>query len=303
MRNIEKLAATLAGQGITAHTGVPLSEKCTFRIGGAADLFVQPCSEDEIAQVFTLAHEHDVPLLVLGRGSNVLFADSGYRGAVLHLGKQYSRIWRQDGHIICESGASLSELCEFAEKNGLAGLEFAHGIPGTVGGALFMNAGAYGGQVSDVIHSARFIDERGQATELNPEQMALDYRHSAFMGMRGAITRATFRLAPGDPAQIRAKMDGFMQRRREKQPLEHPSAGSTFKRPPGNYASALIDDCGLKGLKIGGAAVSEKHAGFVINTGGATAKDVLAVIAAVQQTVREKTGYELECEVKTIDGN
>ena len=301
MDKIEKLAARLAESEIALSRGVLLSEHSTFGIGGPADLFVQPQSEEQTAQVFIAAGEYKVPLLVLGRGSNVLFADAGYRGAVLHLGDKFSRIW-QDGpnKIRCQSGVKLSELCRYAEKQGLAGMEFAYGIPGTVGGAVYMNAGAYGSEIKDVITGARFAGTDGSVKELCPDEMGLEYRHSAFMGMSGAITEAAFELTPGCPKEIRAKMDDYMSRRRSSQPLAYPSAGSTFKRPPGNYASALIDQCGLKGLRVGGAVVSEKHAGFVVNTGGATCEDVLTLIAKIQEQVKAQTGYELECEVKII---
>ena len=301
MQRHDLLTAAFAQSGIGAQAGVSLSGKCTFRIGGAADLFIQPGSESEIVGAFNLVREYGVPFLVLGKGSNVLFGDEGFRGVVMHLGTRYSQIWREGDDVICESGADLSNVCEFAQSSGLAGLEFAYGIPGTVGGALYMNAGAYGSEVGEVISGARFVCEDGAVRELTQQQMGLEYRRSVFMGMSGAISRATFRLTPGNPVEIRAKMDDYMNRRREKQPLEYPSAGSTFKRPAGNYASALIDECGLKGMRVGGAAVSEKHAGFVINLGGATCKDVLELIAAVKDIVKAKTGYELECEVKIID--
>jgi len=301
MHKIELLTRFLAENNIAAHKGVLLSGKTTFRIGGPADLFLEPKSEGEISKIFTFATGHEIPLLVLGNGSNVLFSDEGYRGAILHLGDGFGQIRQEsETEISCESGAKLSDLCEYAQEKGLSGLEFAYGIPGTVGGAVFMNAGAYDGEIKDVIRSARYLAADGSVKEIGADEMKLEYRRSAFMDMDTVITGAVFSLTPGNPQEIRAKMDDYMSRRRDKQPLEYPSAGSTFKRPVGNFASALIDQCGLKGLRAGGAAVSEKHAGFVINTGGAKCGDVLSLIEKIKAIVKEKTGYELECEVKII---
>jgi len=301
MNKIELFTRFLAENNIAARSGVLLSEKSTFRIGGPADLFLEPKNEEEISKTFTFAAGHEIPLLVLGNGSNVLFPDEGYRGAILHLGRGFEAI-RQESEtdLFCESGVKLSDLCAYAEKKGLSGLEFAYGIPGTAGGAIFMNAGAYGGEIKNVIRGARYLAANGSVKEIGAGEMNLEYRRSAFMDMNTVITGAVFRLTPGNPPEIRAKMDDYMSRRREKQPLEYPSAGSTFKRPPGNFASALIDQCGLKGLRAGGAAVSEKHAGFVINTGGAKCGDVLSLIDKIKDAVKQKTGYELECEVKII---
>ena len=300
-KNIGQLARCLAGEEIAARQGQLLSEHTTFQIGGPADLFVEPKTESEIERATALAAEQGVSLFALGKGSNVLFSDRGYPGMVLRLGPSFARIWRAgEVEISCESGAGLGDLALFAQQNGLAGLEFAYGIPGSVGGGVYMNAGAYGSEIKDVIVSARCLGQDGSRKELGLDEMRLTYRHSAFMEAGGVITGATFRLTPGDPAQIKAKMDDYLSRRQAKQPLEYPSAGSTFKRPAGNYASALIDQCGLKGLQVGGAAVSEKHAGFVINKGGATCGDVLALIEKVKEEVGRQTGYQLACEVKVI---
>jgi len=299
MDKIQAFASYLAENNIAGTKDVALSEKSTFRIGGPAALFIQPGSREQIAMALTFASKEKIPLLTLGAGSNILFSDEGYPGAVLHLGESFAEIRREGEDIIsCQAGAKLSDLCEFAGRCGLAGLEFAYGIPGTVGGAVYMNAGAYGGQVEDAIHTASFIDSTGGLTELTASQMGFGYRRSVFMEMSGVVAGATFKLTPALAEEIRAKMDDYMARRREKQPLEYPSAGSTFKRPQGNYASALIDQCGLKGLRVGGAAVSEKHAGFIVNLGGATCKDVLELIGQVQRRVKAQTGYELECEVQ-----
>ncbi|MCL2856310.1 MAG: UDP-N-acetylmuramate dehydrogenase [Oscillospiraceae bacterium] len=298
MDKIQAFAEHLAQNSIGYTRDVPLGEKSTFRIGGPAALFIEPGSQDEVALALAFASREGIPLLVLGAGSNMLFADEGYHGTILHLGESFSQI-RREGEILisCQSGAKLSNLCRFAQQQGLAGLEFAYGIPGTVGGALYMNAGAYGGQIEDVAHTAGFMDFGGNLIEFTAPQMGFSYRRSAFMEMDGVLTGATFKLTPAPPEEIRIKMDDYMARRREKQPLEYPSAGSTFKRPPDNYASALIDQCGLKGLRVGGAAVSEKHAGFIVNLGGATCKDVIQLIEQVQRRVKEDTGYKLEREV------
>jgi UDP-N-acetylmuramate dehydrogenase len=238
----------------------------------------------------------------LGNGSNVLFPDEGLERAVLHLGKKLSAMrLMNDTTIECGSGAPLKSLCEFAWENALTGLEFAYGIPGSVGGAIFMNAGAYDGEIKDVLIQAHHVSLKAEPGSFLGDALNMGYRRSVYSQGGFIITRGVFRLEKGDKAAIRAKMDDFMSRRRDKQPLEFPSAGSTFKRPEGAYASALIDRCGLKAKRVGGAMVSEKHAGFVINAGGATRADVLKLIELIQKEVKEKTGFELECEVRVVD--
>jgi len=284
---------------------VKLADLCTFKIGGPASLIIIPRSETEIADVCRVAFEFEASLYVLGNGSNILFSDDGYDGAILLLGKEFSQMSAEGGgtRIECQSGATLNSLCQFACEHGLSGLEFAYGIPGTVGGAVYMNAGAYGGEIKDVIVAARHVDPNGEPGALSAGEMQLSYRHSVYQNAdyKGyVIAGATFMLKKDDPAIIRARMMDYMNRRREKQPLEYPSAGSTFKRPDGAFASALVDMCGLKGLSIGGAQVSEKHAGFLINRGGATAEDMLRLIEKVQSEVQRQTGYMLECEVERV---
>ncbi|MDL2233504.1 UDP-N-acetylmuramate dehydrogenase [Ruminococcaceae bacterium OttesenSCG-928-L11] len=287
--------------GMELQRDVPLSTKCTFKIGGPAAFYLEPATEQALARIVAACHEHAVPCLVLGKGSNVLFSDDGFHGVVIGLGELFSAIaLLDDTTVFCQSGASLSRLCCFARDHGLAGLEFAYGIPGSVGGAVYMNAGAYGGEIADCILRATHIDADGTPGTLEREALALSYRHSAYSGGNRVITGAVFRLAPGDREEIAAKMADYMNRRRTKQPLDLPSAGSTFKRPEGAYASALIDQCGLKGRSVGGAQVSEKHAGFVVNTGGATCADVEALIAEVVREVQAKTGFLLEPEVRII---
>lgn len=301
MSPMEQFARFLAEKGIAFAQNVPLARLCTFRIGGPAALVAEPAGTAEIAAVQTYAKSKGIPTLVLGRGSNILFGDEGFSGAVIHLGQKFSRVWDTDEVTIrCESGLKLAALCEHALARGLAGLEFAYGIPGAVGGAVYMNAGAYGGEIKDVLLRAEHLEPDGSGGILEGEALGLSYRRSAYTDGDRVITGAAFRLTPGDPAEIKAKMDDYMNRRRTKQPLEYPSAGSTFRRPAGNYASALIDQCGLKGRRVGGAVVSEKHAGFVVNDGGATAKDVRELIGEIQRKVLAQTGYRLECEVKLI---
>jgi UDP-N-acetylmuramate dehydrogenase len=295
----DKLCEELA---IPIERDAPLREHCTFKVGGPADRVAAPGGEEQLRRLLCVVAEDALPLLVLGKGSNVLVSDAGFRGVVVLLGSGFAAIRLLDETTIeCESGLSLSQLCLFAWEHSLAGLEFAYGIPGSVGGAIYMNAGAYGGEIKDVILSARHLDRQGRQGEFDGDELALSYRCSAYSADNFVITGGVFRLQKGDKTEIRARMDDYMNRRRQKQPLEYPSAGSTFKRPEGDYASALIDRCGLKGRRVGGAMVSEKHAGFVINAGEATCADILALIDEVRCEVREKTGFELECEVRLIE--
>ncbi|MBC8569526.1 UDP-N-acetylmuramate dehydrogenase [Zongyangia hominis] len=292
----------LSGMDCEAIPAAPLSRYTTFHIGGPADVLIKPRSAEALAQVLRLCQETGTSKLILGKGSNLLVSDEGFAGAAICLDRPEGEIRLiGDDLIECDAGVSLKRLCTFAREQGLSGLEFAYGIPGSVGGAVYMNAGAYGGEMSDVLQSARHLDSEGREGCFAGEELKLSYRHSAYTDTDLCILSARFQLTPGDKGEIGAKMDDFLARRKSKQPLEYPSAGSTFKRPAGNYASALIDQCGLKGFRVGGAQVSEKHAGFVINTGGATCRDVKALIAKIQEKVKEQTGYCLECEVKMIE--
>lgn len=298
MQNLDRLQAFCAQHGIPCERDVPLSEQTTFRIGGPARLLISPGSEEQLAKLLPAASGGTVPLLVLGKGSNILFADTGFEGAVLHIGSGLSGMRLLDEHTIeCGAGATLMQLCLFAWERGLSGLEFAYGIPGSVGGAIYMNAGAYGGEMKDALIAARHLGPDGTPGTLEGEALSLSYRHSAYVDSDRVITGGVFRLRPDDKAQIRARMDDYMGRRRDKQPLEYPSAGSTFKRPQGAYASALIDQCGLKGRSVGGARVSEKHAGFVINRGHATAHEIEALVSHIQDVVQQAYGISLETEV------
>lgn len=287
--------------------GIPLAEKepmtrrTTFGIGGPA-LLLRPRSRAELQAAMTLCREAGEEPFILGRGSNLLVSDSGISRPVIQLDGDFTAITCEGNTLRCGAGASLIAVCRAAAENSLSGIEWGYGIPGSLGGGVYMNAGAYGGEMKDILTEVTFLDEAGEYRTLPADELSLSYRHSIFEERPGTvIVEAVLTLTPGDPAAIRAAMEDYMARRREKQPLEYGSAGSTFKRPVGNYASALVDQCGLKGLSVGGAEVSRKHAGFIINRGGATAADVRELIAEVQRIVREKTGYTLECEIKYIE--
>ncbi len=274
----------------------PMSRHTTFKIGGNADVLIKLKSVSELKQVISLTNELNVSRFILGKGSNLLVSDSGIEGAVISL-QGIDSIDIDGDTIVCGAGASLRSVCIAAQKASLSGLEFAYGIPGTVGGALYMNAGAYGGEMSQVVKSATAIDADGSEVELDLSRMQLGYRTSVFKNSDLIITSVTMKLQKGDSTKIKSVMDDFYGRRRDKQPLEYPSAGSTFKRPEGYFAGALIEQNNLKGVSVGGAQVSEKHAGFVINTGNATCSDVLSLIEKIQDTVKSADGVDLEPEV------
>lgn len=303
---MEQLKQQLQAAGILYKENEPLSAHCTFRIGGPADLFVMPRDEDQLCQAVQFCKQAEIRYYLLGNGSNILFADEGFRGAVIDVsaeaaGMGLSIYQNADGdYISAPAGLKLSELCKFALQHGYTGLEFAYGIPGTVGGAVYMNAGAYGGEMKDVLTTVQYLTAEGEVKEAAAAELDLRYRHSIFEENGGCILSAQFALTPGEPEAIRAKMDELMAKRLDKQPLDKPSAGSTFKRPVGAFAAALIDQCGLRGYRHGGAAVSEKHCGFVVNLGGATCADVLALCEEVRTIVKEKTGYDLEKEIRVV---
>ncbi len=279
----------------------PMKSHTSFCIGGPCDIMIKINCEALLCELIKLCSENSVKYYIVGRGSNILVSDEGLRGAVLLIGKDFGSV-RVKGDIIeCEAGASLAAVCNVALENSLTGLEFAYGIPGSVGGAVFMNAGAYGGEMKDVLVSCRYIDENGKIKELPLEKMELSYRHSFFSERELCITSVKMRLQKGERDKIKDRMDTLMERRRDKQPLEYPSAGSTFKRPEGDFAARLIEVCGLKGTSCGGAEVSTKHSGFVINKGNATFKDVMGVVDTVKQKVKEQTGVTLECEVLIME--
>ena len=278
----------------------PLFRHTSFRVGGPAALMALPASREEAAAAVRIAAELGVIPVYLGNGSNLLVSDEGYDGFLIKTFGGLNDISVDGAAMTADSGVLLSRLAAAALEAGLTGLEFAHGIPGTLGGAVTMNAGAYGGEMVQVLASVTFLDEAGRVETLPVSDCGLGYRRSMFSDGKRLILGAELALAPGDPAAIRARMEELGEKRRSRQPLELPSAGSTFKRPEGHFAAALIEQCGCKGLRVGGAQVSEKHAGFVVNTGGATCRDILALIEQVRARVLEQTGVALELEVKTL---
>ncbi|MDE6149424.1 MAG: UDP-N-acetylmuramate dehydrogenase [Ruminococcus sp.] len=278
-----------------------LKEYTSFKIGGVCPAIIEVNSSDSLSSLVKACVDNGIKYLVIGKGSNMLCDDKGFGGIVFHIGNDFSEIKLHDSGVIeVEAGCSLIKLCKFALDNSLTGLEFAYGIPGTVGGAIYMNAGAYGGEIKDVLQSAEFLDLTGKIGTYSIDEMNLSYRRSIFQSNNYIITKGFFKLEKGIKADIESKMTDLMNRRKNKQPLEYPNAGSTFKRPEGQFAGKLIQDCGLKGYSFGGAMVSEKHSGFVINYDNATCEDVKQVIEHVQKTVVDKTGYFLDCEVKII---
>lgn len=278
----------------------PMSAHTTFEIGGPADLFVIPDDIEEACEAIAACREAGEECFVLGCGSDLLVSDEGYRGVVIALSDGLLNVSVEGEEMTCQAGVSLREASEMACELGLAGLEFACGIPGSVGGACFMNAGAYGGCIADILSSVCALMPDGSLANIPVGELALGYRKSRVRDEGLVVLSATFRLREGRPEDIRARMDDLTQRREEKQPLDRPSAGSTFKRPEGHFAGKLITDAGLKGYQHGGAGVSSKHAGFVVNLGGATAADVRAVISHVQDEVERQFGVRLEPEVRFL---
>ncbi len=295
----EALKRALERIGGTAEEHRPLSTATTFRIGGAAELFVE-VPPQAAAEAVRLLTEEGLPVLWIGRGSNLLVGDGGVTGAVVRLTGVPEELRRDGETVTAGAGCSLSALCRAAREAGLAGLEFAFGIPGTVGGGVYMNAGAYGGELRQVLESVEVLRPDGSVCRRTAESLQLGYRHSALMEEGGVVLSAAFRLTPDDPAAIGARMEELMTRRREKQPLEYPSAGSFFKRPEGHFAGALIEQCGLKGYRVGDAQVSEKHAGFVVNRGRATCEQVCRLAQEVRTRVCDETGVTLCPEVRLI---
>lgn len=296
MSYIKELTSLCGKLGCSIIENCSLKEYTTFKIGGSCKALISINTVDTIVKLISFLKENNTDYFIIGKGSNIIVSDEGYDGVILLMGNDFDDITVSGNKIICSAGASLATVCCSARNAGLSGMENLFGIPGTVGGALYMNAGAYGTEMSDVTESAEYIDENGELKKISKEDMKLSYRHSIFSEIKSVITLVTFNLSKGNPDEIKTAMNECISKRKEKQPLEYPSAGSTFKRPKGSYASLLIDQCGLKGLSFGGAEVSCKHCGFVINKGSATCKDVLTLCEQVKQTVKEKTGYELELE-------
>lgn len=297
---IDKLKKTLESTRYTVWENEPMSKHTSFKIGGPAKLFVSPADSNTLSELITNCKNYDIPTVYFGNGSNILFNDYGFDGVVISTSRM-TEISLQDENIIeCGSGVKNSVLCQFALENSLSGFEFLWGIPGTVGGAAFMNAGAYGGEIKDVIVGCEYITADGEIKEMSSDEMDLSYRHSIFSENGGIITKVRLRGRLDNKEVIRTLMDELMDRRRTKQPLEFPSAGSVFKRPEGYFAAALIEECGLKGESVGGAQVSEKHSGFIINTGNATASDVKQLVEIIKETVFMQKGVQLECEIRVI---
>ena len=280
--------------------GEPMRRHTTFQVGGPADYFVTPKTSGELAAVIRLCREQEKPYFILGNGSNLLVSDQGYRGVVIHVGRAFEEIKVQDHRIAAGAGASLAKVALGARDAGLAGLEFASGIPGTIGGALVMNAGAYGGEMAQVVCGASVLTKEGEEKHLDGSELQMGYRKSCILPMEYIVTEVELSLSYGDRDEIRSKMEELAARRKEKQPLEYPSAGSTFKRPKGYFAGKLIMDAGLRGFSVGGACVSEKHCGFVVNKGSASAADILELCRRVRAQVREKFGVSLELEIRLL---
>ncbi|MBQ2900628.1 MAG: UDP-N-acetylmuramate dehydrogenase [Agathobacter sp.] len=293
----DKLAELASKEAILENE--PMSKHTTFRIGGNADVFVSP-KVSQVADIISLAKRYEVPVTVVGNGSNLLVGDKGIRGLVLAFGKEAEDIQLDGRCMTVSAGTILAKAAAEAAKNSLTGLEFAAGIPGSLGGAIVMNAGAYGGEMKDVVVSAKVLTPECEIIELSREELELSYRHSCIPEKEYIVLEATLELEPGEETEIREKMADFKARRVDKQPLEYPSAGSTFKRPEGYFAGKLIQDADLRGYRVGGAQVSEKHCGFVINAGDATAKDVIQLIEDVKKIVWDRFQVELEPEVKMI---
>ena len=300
----ERLAALCQLEKIPVLWDEPMKNHTSFKIGGPAAALCVPKDRQQLRELVGFVQREGVDSWYIGNGSNLLVSDEGLNGVAILLDSSFDGEIELDGTVLlAPAGKKLSAVCAAACAAGLTGLEFAYGIPGSVGGAVYMNAGAYGGEMKDRLLWVEYLAPTGEIVRLEQEQLSLSYRHSRFMeeGMQGScIVRAAFGLQRGEKAAIQSEMDRILNQRRQKQPLEYPSAGSTFKRPQGAFAAQLIDECGLKGFTVGGAQVSEKHAGFVINTGKATCADVLELTRQVRECVQEKTGYLLELEVRQL---
>lgn len=295
------VVSTLRQFNIEFKENIQLKDYSNFKIGGLCKILILPKTEKEVQKTIEILKINNCKYMVLGKGANVLFLDKGYSGAIIKLGSNFSRITVNGDEVLAGAGASLVTLCKKALQYGLKGLEFCYGIPATIGGAVYMNAGAYGGEIKDVVTKVRYIDEKGEIKELLNSELNFCYRHSFFCDKNCVVISACFKLEKGEKKEIESKMKELFLKRTTKQPYYLPSAGSTFKRPVGTYAALLIEQCGLKGKKIGGAMVSDLHSGFIVNFDNATSKNVLDLISLVKKQVKEKTGYSLECEIKIIE--
>jgi len=294
---LTELENIMAGSGIFMEE--PMKKHTTFRVGGPADVLVQP-DETALAAILALCRQYHVSYSFIGNGSNLLVGDKGIRGVVIEMTDPMGNIEVHGTRITAQAGAMLSKIANTAASNGLGGMEFAAGIPGSVGGAVVMNAGAYGGEMKDIIERVYVLDENGAQLELDRTALDLSYRHSCIPDKKYIVTKVVLELVPRNEAEIRSEMKELNEKRAEKQPLQYPSAGSTFKRPEGYFAGKLIMDAGLRGYQVGGAQVSEKHCGFVINKGDATAADICQLMRDVSDKVQAQFGVVLEPEVKMI---
>ena len=283
--------------------GEPLKKHCSLQIGGPADVFCQPCQMEEIWQILSICKEEALPFFFLGNGSNMLFSDAGFRGVIISPLPNMQKMEVVSNTIYAEAGSSLMKVAALARDASLAGLAWARGIPGSVGGAVVMNAGAYGGEICQVLERVSLLTPQGEVIEVPAEELDLSYRHSRLMESGEIVLSAWFRLAPGDKEEIAREGKELLQRRAKKQPLEYPSAGSTFKRPEGYFAGKLIQDAGLSGFQVGGAQVSPKHCGFVVNVGEATSEDMVSLMREVRRRVLASFGVTLEPEVRYLGEN
>ena len=303
MEHLRELITQLQLSGIMLKQGELMCRHTSFQIGGPAAVMTFPESQEQVAEIFRLSEKFGIRPAVLGAGTNMLAPDEGLDTLLLETRTGLTRIREvEDGLLEADCGVTMARLATFAMERGLSGLEFAHGIPGTVGGGVFMNAGAYDGEMRQVVENVTVMDFSGKVRDIPGSEADFSYRHSRFMEEDVLILRVQVRLTPGDREEIRGRMAELMAKRRSSQPLEYPSAGSTFKRPEEGYAAALIEEAGLKGFAVGGAQVSEKHAGFVINRGRATCRDVLALMEEIQKTVYARSGVRLEPEVRVMEG-
>lgn len=281
-------------------TGEPMKQHTTFRTGGPAAYFISPSCTEELSAVIKLCRQEHMPYYILGNGSNLLISDKGYEGVIISMEEGFSQIQNEGTRIRAGAGALLSRIARQALASSLTGFEFAAGIPGTLGGAVVMNAGAYGGEMKQVLISARVLTGEGEVKAISGEELELGYRTSCIQREGYIVLSALLQLQQGDKSSIQARMEELAEKRKEKQPLEYPSAGSTFKRPEGWFAGKLIEDAGLKGFSVGGAQVSEKHCGFVINRGNATSSDIIELCRQVRDRVKDQFGVELEMEIKRL---
>lgn len=295
---INKLYDFSKDLGCKASKNERLSDHISFKVGGPCPLLIEPKNENQLKDIITEIRKDNIPFAVLGNGTNVLVSDGGIDKVIVKIGDEMTRLSLEGEDVIsCSAGTKVVTLCKFALENSLSGLEFAYGIPGTCGGAVFMNAGAYGGEVKDVLSEITYLTPDSELKTMSAEEAELSYRHSVFKENGCIVVSAKFKLKKAPKEEIKNAMTDFLSRRKDKQPLEYPSAGSTFKRPEGYYAGALIEQCGLKGKTVGGAQISEKHAGFLINKNNATAKDITDLINLTRETVKKETGVTLEPEV------